>query len=957
HEGTGRLLRISDASFDAPCEGSPNDSSVGAARPSRQDADAVGACRTGGPQERDAACGRGDMSSAEHASEEKCSDGSGPTKPQERLCHVGWYRIDEAIGRGGMGCVFRARDETLNREVAIKVVERARGPETPEARRFLNEALITAQLEHPGIPAVHGLGIDSQGRPFLAMKLVAGRTLAELLRERTDVGAQRGRFVAIFEQICHAVGYAHDHGVIHRDLKPSNVMVGAHGEVQVMDWGLAKVVGTVGQLSSEEGESGSSSDVELETAETVDLRSRVVSDTPAAVDSATRTGVVLGTPRYMSPEQAAGEVRTLDPRCDVFGLGAILCEILTGKPPYTGGDPRSVLLKAVRGDLQDALARLEKCGAEPEWVALCRRCLAFRREDRPENGRAVAEEAARIRQQAEDRARAAEMERLRLTVRQAEQRKRRKLLTAATVVVLLVLTAGVVGTSLGLIRAEQAARKALAAQQRAEAERDAKARALQAEQEARAQEQAARERAQAALRLMTDQLVENVLATRSRLTPAHKRFLRVVLRQYETFADAVADAVEGRVLHAQGLRRVAMLRRRLGDLEEAEAACRKAVQILRELVSERPRDGDLRKELSTGLVELARILKEQERMSEAEPLAREALEIARRVFDEAPDRVELKRWLASQWMGLAELMLHDRRFAEADECLRAAAALYREVLVVEPDDRSAKHMLGECYRAIGGALAEQDKFQEALEPLQQAIAIHGPLAQRFPADVDVWVDLGSTYHSLGIVYRHLGRLDDSAATLEKALEIRRRLARENPGLPELHNHLGDTLASLGFTKLRLRDFVAAAAYLEEAANRQQIALRMRPRSPEYREARRTALVVLTYAYANQLQRERALQTAETIAALNFDPPMDLFRAGRTLARCMRLVDARADLNDEQRRRHLDFFAEHALRFLQQAVAEGFNDGKLLDSRSYFELLRQRPEFQQLRAKLAERQSE
>ena len=110
------------------------------------------------------------------------------------------------------------------------------------ARRFVDEARITGQLQHPGIPPVHDLGTLPDGRPFLAMKLIKGRTLDALLRDRPDPAADRGRFVAAFEQVCQAVGYAHAHRVIHRDLKPANVMVGAFGEVQVMDWGLAKVL-------------------------------------------------------------------------------------------------------------------------------------------------------------------------------------------------------------------------------------------------------------------------------------------------------------------------------------------------------------------------------------------------------------------------------------------------------------------------------------------------------------------------------------------------------------------------------------------------------------------------------------------------------------------------------------------------------------------------------------------
>src|SRR5262249_41266134 len=132
-----------------------------------------------------------------------------------------------------------------DRHVAVKLLSDHYPVGSTTAQRFLTEAHITGQLQHPGVPAVHQVGTLPDGRPFLAMKLIKGDTLEELLNARPDPSADRGRYVAIFEQVCQAVGYAHSHRVIHRDIKPANVMVGAFGEVQVMDWGLAKTLGEV----------------------------------------------------------------------------------------------------------------------------------------------------------------------------------------------------------------------------------------------------------------------------------------------------------------------------------------------------------------------------------------------------------------------------------------------------------------------------------------------------------------------------------------------------------------------------------------------------------------------------------------------------------------------------------------------------------------------------------------
>src|SRR6516165_5020872 len=153
------------------------------------------------------------------------------------------YELLGEVGRGGMGVVYRARDAALDRDVAVKLLTERYPADSPAAQRFLGEARITGQLQHPGIPAVHQVGALADGRPFLAMKLIKGGTLEALLKQRPDPAADRGRLLAVFEAVCQAVGYAHAHRVIHRDLKPANVMVGAFGEVQVMDWGLAKALG------------------------------------------------------------------------------------------------------------------------------------------------------------------------------------------------------------------------------------------------------------------------------------------------------------------------------------------------------------------------------------------------------------------------------------------------------------------------------------------------------------------------------------------------------------------------------------------------------------------------------------------------------------------------------------------------------------------------------------------
>ncbi len=356
--------------------------------------------------------------------------------------NVGRYQLGAEIARGGMGVVYRATDTALGREVAVKVLHEKYEPQSGTARRFADEAHIAAQLQHPGIPPVHDLGTLPDGRPFLAMKLIKGETLDELLRLRPDTAADRGRFVAAFEQVCHAVAYAHAHSVIHRDLKPANVMVGAFGEVQVMDWGLAKVLASGGRQPP-----GTPDDPDATAAGTV------VQSTRDSDGLFTQAGSVLGTPAFMPPEQALGAIGKIDARSDVFGLGAVLAVILTGKPPFATTSAETTRIKAAQGKVDECFARLDACGAEPDLVVLCKRCLSPTPADRPADAGVVAKAVAELRAAADERARQAELDRVKAEgeklaadLRAIEQRKRRLVQMALG----LAFTALVVLLGLGL---------------------------------------------------------------------------------------------------------------------------------------------------------------------------------------------------------------------------------------------------------------------------------------------------------------------------------------------------------------------------------------------------------------------------------------------------------------------------------------------------------------------------
>src|SRR6516225_1319438 len=367
------------------------------------------------------------------------------------------YQLQGEIARGGMGAVLRGRDVDLGRDLAVKVLLEKYVDRPEVARRFIEEAQIGGQLQHPGVVPVYDIGRFGD-RPFFTMKLVKGQTLAHLLAERADYTQDRPRYLAIALQVAQTLAYAHAKGVIHRDLKPANVMVGAFGEVQVMDWGLAKVLAE-GGVADEERANRSHQEPEDVTT----IRTARSSGSTGGFGTVTEAGSLLGTPAYMPPEQANGDVATLDRRADVFGLGALLCEILTGKPPYVGRSPEEVRRKAANGDQADALARLDGCGADQELLTLTKVCLAPEAINRPKDAQAVTDGLTAYLNGVQERLHQAELAEAEARAKAAEEAKRRRLTLALAGTVLLALTLG--GGGYLYVKNERDARQARVARE------------------------------------------------------------------------------------------------------------------------------------------------------------------------------------------------------------------------------------------------------------------------------------------------------------------------------------------------------------------------------------------------------------------------------------------------------------------------------------------------------------
>ncbi len=628
---------------------------------------------------------------------------------------AGRYQIEGEIGRGGMGMVLRARDPDLNRPLAVKVLLPSHGNQAELERRFREEAEITGQLQHPGIPPIHEIGTLPDGRPFFAMKLIKGQTLAELLRQRRQPSEDLPRLLAIFGQVCQTLAYAHSRGVIHRDLKPSNIMVGAFGEVQVMDWGLAKL------LSGGHAET---------VADSAQLDSTIATVRSAIPEWASRPGTLLGTPAYMAPEQARGEVDQLDERCDVFGLGAILCEMLTGQPPYTGRDGNRLLRQTQHCNLAEAQERLAKCGADDALTALCRACLSVEPDDRPRDAGAVASHVADYHLQVQERLRQAELERVEAETRareeqaralvehdraKAERRAKRWMLalvfTMAAFLVLGIFTSWRIVTEREA-RAQEFIARQLAEQQNREAARywrhgrDLDEKGLLKEAIAEFRE---------AIRIYPN------------YAEAHN-YLGVVLSKQGQLDEAIAcykKSIECAPYFPLPYNNLAVALRKKGDISGAIAYYKQAIEL-------DPRSTLAPSNLGVLLYDIGRV---EEALAEYRQAAR------------------LEPYEGVHHSDLGKCL---QRMGQLDEAIRE----YREAIRLDSDDAS-------YHSSLGNVLEEKDLRDEAIREYRRAIQLY-----RQEKDSSESIDLANALALLGSALLKQQQWTEAAAVLRECLTIR-----------------------------------------------------------------------------------------------------------------------------------------------------------------------------------------
>jgi serine/threonine-protein kinase len=761
------------------------------------------------------------------------------------------YRVLRAHARGGLGDVFVAEDTELHREVALKEIRKEHAGDSQSRGRFVLEAEITGGLEHPGIVPIYGLGQYDDGRPFYAMRFIKGDNLKEAIaRFHRSEGPERdpgernvafrellGRFV----DVCNATAYAHSRGVLHRDLKPGNVMLGNYGETLLIDWGLAKSVGR-----SEAAQDGEAT-----------LRP----SSPDAEQVATRLGSAVGTPAFMSPEQAAGRLDQLGPASDIYSLGATLYALLTGRAPFAG-ESAEILRRAQQGDLVPP--RQVKADVPAALEAACLKAMALRPEQRY---RTALELAADVEHWLADEPVSAWREPL--AVRGRRWLKRHRVLVMAAVTALLVGTLSLAAATVLLSAVNDELR--LANERETEARQQAEA-AQQEEAKTRRLAQANFEMANQAAEDYLFKVVEDHRLKERDLTELRQKLVVSAADFYTRFIAARQSDPTLRLMLGRAHLNLGMLKRELSQTEEAVQELRQAQDLLRELVAEAPGNPEYRFYLCRAGNELCRGYEHLNRLDDMARVLQSNLPLCERLAKEHPqDRRyrKVEEHCVRLQGRLLSLQGHKDR---AESYRRRALALQRQIAkdYPEPEERI---LLSNILSSLGHDLSHLNRPKEARQCLEEGLAIAGELARAAPHRSDFREEIGSLSHELCWVLRDLGEPAAAQKAMQRAVDVRRQLVADFPNVPSHRRQLMVAASNLVNQLTEVGKHKEAVRLAREAVRLGEKLVADFPKEPEFR----FGLAHAAYSLARALHHAGARIEGEKYRRLNVTMMLALCR--------------------------------------------------------------------------------
>ncbi len=779
------------------------------------------------------------------------------------------YKVLEQIGQGGIGSVWRVEDRVMRRPLAAKVLLDKFKNNVAANARLQREALLAGSLQHPGIPPVFERGDLLTGSKFFTMKLVEGQTLDELLRRRKAAGDSRPYFLGVFRQIADAVGFAHSKGVVHRDLKPQNVMVGEFGEVQIMDWGMAKRLAEPSDARLANPNRGSEnfipSPVTKPAQHPIETNSMSIDSSIGILrrdGGLTLQGDIFGTPSYMSPEQAQGNLEQLSERSDVFSLGAMLFEILTGRRLYQEFDTDVVITAAAHCDTSSSLKYLESCDADDELVALCASCLECDSNKRPANGLQVAVALSDYLSGVEQRLKKAELETAASAARVAESRKRMRTTIVLVAVAALVAIAGLTGITWKWREANRNFR---------ESQKQSAARDVYFSKSLDAVDQ------------MLTRVGSEMLANVPQMSQVRRQLLTDALVFYN---DLLQDSTDDPALQREFGRiqqQVGVIHGKLGDHKQAAAAFQLAARTFKELSEEFPHDIVNVLDYCGARNLYAMSIHDVGKSVDAEIVLREVIALLDQnkiqPDGNASDQVELELWLqvlADAHAFLATVLPSTLDNSAAIAALEQSREYYEQI----PEDRisdAGQLSYASVLESLASYLERMNKIPRSIQLRTKAITIIEGLLVATPESPEFRNRLANIQQSLNGVLARQGKLDEAARGLEREIEGRRQLIDDFPNIPQLKKDFARGLAIHGSVLNSIGNFAKGQQSLAEATEVAQELVDQFPETVEYQ--RELAFVCQTRGTAYQLAggqenvelsnayHQKAYETGQKIVAL------------------------------------------------------------------------------------------
>ena len=696
--------------------------------------------------------------------------------------YLGPFQLLQVIGRGGMGIVYRAQQtEPVKRLVALKIIRP--GISTRSViQRFETERQALAIMDHPNIARVIDAGSTETGQPYFVMELIAGIPITDYCDQARLTPRQR---LELMIPVCEAIQHAHQKGIIHRDIKPSNVLVAefdGRPVPKIIDFGVAKAVGN------------------------------------PLTDQSTLTdfGAVVGTLEYMSPEQAGLNQQDIDTRSDIYSLGVLIYELLTGATPIDRDRFKATamaeLYRVIREE--DPLcpsARISTADKAPsiaanrnteparlsglmrgdlDWIA-----MKALEKDRTRRYQTVQELADDLQHFLVDEPVSAGPPSRRYRARKFLRRNRATVISAT--LLLAALLAGIIGTSVGMLRARTARRETEIALLDVKQERDEKSKALVAEQAARAAANESSDRAVIALQTLTDETVDRILESQPTLSTENRQFIDSIVSQLEEFTNTTHSSVRARVVQADGLNRIGNLKARLGDYGGAVATLKHAVESWDSLIAEVNSKPEYRRGRADALSNLGNNLAQLENFEEAETAHRMAIDEHVVLAAEFPENQSYQTDVANCRNSFGVMLKDRNRNAETMEQYELAIKIYQSVLAQHPDNIAAAVDLTNVQNNYAIELFIAGKPEASIVAFQDLIAIREKIAAREQATPDDRFNLAMTYLNLAEVLTQSKRNDQLLETLTRAAAISGRIVDEFPGVVYYRDGHVNLLEQLG----------------------------------------------------------------------------------------------------------------------------------------------------------------